>query len=59
MNADKTELIKLKKENKEIENWRKSRKLGTLLGKDEEIKRRKQLALISLQKIKPNGHMNT
>jgi hypothetical protein len=52
-NEDKTELIQLKREDtKDLENWRKTRKLGTLLGEDEEIKRRKQLALISLHKMK-------
>ena len=48
MNCDKTELTKLKREKeKEEETWRKTKKLGTLLGDSEEMRRRKQLASVA------------
>lgn len=49
MNTEKTEHTILKREgNKEDETWRKTKKLGTLLGDNEELKRRKQLATSSM-----------
>ena len=48
MNCDKTELTTLKREKeKEDETWRKTKKLGTLLGDTEEMRRRKQLASVA------------
>jgi hypothetical protein len=53
MNIEKTEKIKLIRENKkEDEKWRQSKKLGTLLGDIEEMKRRKQLAAAAFGKLK-------
>ena len=53
MNSDKTEKLKLKREReKEAEEWRTSKKLGTLLGDTEELHRRKQLAAAAFAKLK-------
>jgi hypothetical protein len=53
MNSAKTEITTLKREPKvEQEKWRKTKKLGTMLGDNEEIKRRKQLAAFALNKMK-------
>ena len=53
MNSDKTEKLKLRRDQeKEEEVWRKSKKLGTLLGDTEELQRRKQLAASSFAKLK-------
>jgi hypothetical protein len=55
-NTEKTDLTTLErkkgKEGKEEENWRKTKKQGTLLGDDEELKRRKQLAANAMNKMK-------
>ena len=52
MNTDKTEFTHLKRqETKEDENWRNTKKLGTLLGDTEELKRRKQLAAASFKNL--------
>ena len=52
MNKEKTERTTLKREtNREDEQWRKPKKLGTLLGDSEEMRRRKQLATVSLKNI--------
>lgn len=48
MNLDKTELVKV---GKNEEDWKKSKKLGTLLGDEEEIKRRKQLSQLAMSKL--------
>jgi len=53
VNASKVEKTVLcRKEEKEKEEWRKVKKLGTLLGDSEEAKRRKQLASAAFQKLK-------
>jgi hypothetical protein len=53
MNSTKTEITTLKREKTvEQELWRKTKKLGTMLGDNEEIKRRKQLAAFALNKMK-------
>jgi hypothetical protein len=49
-NPDKTEITILKRGEKHEELWRKCKKLGTLLGDQEEIIRRKALATASLSK---------
>jgi hypothetical protein len=52
MNTDKTELTHLKRhEKKEDEDWRSTKKLGTLLGDSEEMTRRKQLAAASFKNL--------
>ena len=52
-NTEKTDLTILeRKKEKQDEHWRKSKKLGTLLGDDEELKRRKQLAANAMNKLK-------
>ena len=51
VNASKVEKTVLcRKEEKEKEEWRKVKKLGTLLGDSEEDKRRKLLASAAFQK---------
>jgi hypothetical protein len=52
VNDEKTDLTTLKRDEKENENWRATKKLGTLLGDHEELKRRKQLAAAAFQKAK-------
>ena len=49
VNKSKTEHTILKRESKLNEKWRNTKKLGSLLGDEEDIKRRKQLANIALQ----------
>lgn len=48
VNLSKTELIKISRSE---EAWKLSKKLGTLLGEEEEISRRKQLAQLALNRI--------
>ena len=49
VNDDKTEKTIVKRENKtDREEWRKVKKLGSLLGDKEDIQRRKQLAMIAM-----------
>jgi len=53
VNRDKTEHTTLKREEKTtIEAWRNTKKLGTLLGDTEEMRRRKQLASIAFHDLK-------
>jgi hypothetical protein len=53
VNAGKVEKTVLcRREEKDMEEWRKVKKLGTLLGDSEEAKRRKQLASAAFQKLK-------
>ncbi|MEE8289617.1 MAG: reverse transcriptase domain-containing protein [Nitrosomonadaceae bacterium] len=51
MNADKTELLILKRGNRDNEIWRQSKKVGSLLGDIEDICRRKQLAISALKSM--------
>ncbi len=52
MNTEKTELTHLiRKDRKEDEAWRNTKKLGTLLGDSEEMRRRKQLAAASFKNL--------
>jgi exonuclease III len=52
VNTDKTEHTLLRRETeKEKETWRSTKKLGTLLGDREEMKRRKQLAAVSFNNL--------
>jgi hypothetical protein len=51
VNTDKTEWTLLRRENKEDEKWRNTKKLGTLLGDTEELARRKQLAAASFNNL--------
>ena len=53
MNVEKTEETSLKREpDKKLETWRKTKKLGTLLGDTEEFMRRKILATQAQKKMK-------
>ena len=53
MNGDKTEETILKRgEKREDETWRKTKKLGTLLGDTEELARRKQLAGVAFHNMR-------
>ena len=51
VNKSKTEHTVLKRESKINEKWRNTKKLGSLLGDEEDIKRRKQLASIALHNM--------
>jgi hypothetical protein len=52
MNTDKTERTILRREKlKQDETWRTTKKLGTLLGEPEEMRRRKQLAAFSFNNL--------
>jgi hypothetical protein len=52
VNTDKTDLTTLKRETKkEDETWRSTKKLGILLVDYEEMRRRKQLAAMSFNKL--------
>ena len=52
VNREKTEHTKLnREETREREVWRKTKKLGTLLGDYEEMKKRKQLATVSFNNL--------
>jgi hypothetical protein len=52
VNTEKTDLTTLKRETKkQDEAWRSTKKLGTLLGDYEEMRRRKQLAAMSFNKL--------
>ena len=52
INKEKTERMTLKRETKrEEEQLRKTQQLGTLLGDSEEMRRRKQIANISLKNM--------
>lgn len=51
VNEDKTELTELKRGLRTEESWRKVKKLGTLLGEQEEFIRRKNLAMAALGKL--------
>ena len=44
MNDEKTKPESIKRDTKELETWRESKKLVSLLGDSEDLKRRKQLA---------------
>jgi hypothetical protein len=52
VNESKLELTKLERSDKNKESWRMTKKLGTLLGDQEELTRRKQLAAASFKKAK-------
>jgi hypothetical protein len=53
VNNDKTEHTTLKRgRDEDDEPWRKTKKLGTLLGDSQELQRRKQLAAASFQSLK-------
>ena len=52
VNESKLELTKLERSDKNKESWRTTKKLGTLLGDQEELTRRKQLAAASFKKAK-------
>ena len=52
VNNDKTECTTISRKNqKKEEEWRSTRKVGSLLGDEEDINRRKQLATASMTKI--------
>jgi hypothetical protein len=52
MNTEKTEKTTLRRAaNKQEETWRSTKKLGTLLGDTEEMRRRKQLAAFSFNNL--------
>jgi hypothetical protein len=52
VNSDKTDLTTLRREtSKDDEAWRSTKKLGTLLGDYEEMRRRKQLAAVSFNNL--------
>ena len=52
VNETKTEHTVLKRDSKENEHWRHTKKLGSLLGDKEDITRRKQLAISAMRKLK-------
>ena len=49
VNDSKTEVLEIKRGDKETETWRQSTKLGSILGDVEDISRRKQLAVAAFQ----------
>ena len=49
VNESKTEVLVMKRGDKETETWRQSTKLGSVLGDVEDISRRKQLAVAAFQ----------
>ena len=51
VNVDKTEKIVIKRDERLEDFWRKNKKLGLLLGDEEEILRRKTLARNALREI--------
>ena len=51
VNTTKTEHTILKRGNKRNEKWRKTKKLGSLLGDAEDISRRKQLSTVALNNM--------
>ena len=51
LNKSKTEIIKIKRDEKPNEHWRKCKELGSLLGDPEDMAARKNLARISLNKL--------
>ena len=52
VNTDKTEYTKLnRRENKIEEEWRKTKKVGSLIGDSEDIKRRKDLSTVAMNKL--------
>ncbi len=52
VNNDKTEYTTInRKKSKKEEEWRSAKKVGSLLGDEEDINRRKQLATASMNKI--------
>ena len=52
VNVDKTEYTVLKrKENRSDEDWRQTKKVGSLLGDSEDVERRKTLSTIALNKL--------
>ena len=51
INKDKTEYVKLKRDtDRKKETWRESKKVGTLIGDTEDLKRRSQLASAAMNK---------
>ena len=54
VNNDKTEHTTLsRKKSRQEEEWRKVKKVGSLLGDEEDIERRKQLATVAMNKLQP------
>merc|ERR1711867_154356 len=53
VNADKTEYTIIRREtsDRNQETWRNSKKVGSLLGDQEDIKRRKHLATVAMSKL--------
>ena len=52
INASKTEHTNIHRRNtRDVEQWRKTRKLGSLLGDVEDVTRRKQLAAVAFQRM--------
>ena len=52
VNSDKTEYTKLnRKENKSEEVWRKTKKVGSLIGDSEDVNRRKDLSTVAMNKM--------
>ena len=53
VNADKTEYTTIRREtsDRNQETWRNSKKVGSLLGDQEDIKRRKHLATVAMSKL--------
>ena len=52
INESKTEHTNIHKRNtRDVEQWRKTRKLGSLLGDAEDVTRRKQLAVVAFQRM--------
>ena len=54
MNESKTEHTNIHRRNtRDVEQWRKTRKLGSLLGDVEDVTRRKQIATVAFQRMWP------
>jgi hypothetical protein len=51
MNTSKTDITTIWRQKKKDENWRLTRKLGSLIGEEEDVKRRKVLAQIAFQNM--------
>ena len=52
INQSKTELTNIHRRNtRDVEQWRRTRKLGSLLGDVEDVTRRKQLAAVAFQRL--------
>ena len=51
INQDKTEQTEMERGNRNTESWRNIKKVGSLLGDSEDIIRRKQLAITSMNSL--------